>query len=247
MITIKICVITPVRDPDSAYIQNLKPYFSSLLGGGVELEYANPELGFPYVESELHGLFNGAITVPLAVKAAAFGADGIFINCFDDPAVCACREVLDIPVFGAYEASVLTALSISDKVGIITTDPAGILTEERKLRQLGLSGRIAAIKAADMDVAHVVGNDKLAQKLAEECISLWNDDHIGCVILGCTGMQHAVSALRHELNRLDCPIAVIEPAAAGISWLERCIRLGLTNSLHLGLSMENLKGALHEN
>ena len=243
----KISVITPVRDPDSTYIQNIKTYFPPLLCGDVELEYLNPELGFPYVESQLHGLFNGALVVSLAVKAAASGADGIFINCFDDPAVDACREVLDIPVFGAYEASVLTALSISDRAGIITTDAAGILSEERKARQLGLLGRIAAIKAVDMDVAHVVENDELSQKLTDACLALWNDNQVGCAVLGCTGMQGAVLELRRELNRLGCPIAVVEPAAAGISWLERLIRLGLTNSLHMGLDMENLKGILNEN
>ena len=242
----KISIITPVRDPDSDYIQNIKHYFASLSGGEVELEYLNIELGFPYVESELHGLFNGTLAVSLAAKAAVSGADGVFLNCFDDPAVQACREILDIPVFGAYEASVLTALSISDRVGIITTDTAGIITEERKARQLGFGGRIAAIKAVDTDVSHVIENDELVQKLAKICLSFWNDDHIGCAVLGCTGMQGAVSLLRSELTRLDCPIAVVEPAAAGISWLERCIRLGLTNSLHLGLSMENLKGFLHE-
>ena len=242
----KISVITPVRDLNAAYLQNLNLYFSSLIGGDAELEYLSLETGFPFVESELHGLFNGAMTVSLAQKAAENGADGIFINCFDDPAVFACREMLDIPVFGAYEASVLTALSINERIGVITTDRAGVLTEERKARQLGISARLAAVKAVDMGVEEVIGDDALVKKLGDACLSLWKDHHVGCAILGCTGMQGAVSALRQEIS-LSCPIAVVEPAAAGISWLERSIRLGLSNALHRGISLENLKGVGHEN
>ena len=46
--------------------------------------------------------------------------------------VYALREMGLIPAVGPYEAAVTTALSLGERIGIITTDEAGILNEEKK-------------------------------------------------------------------------------------------------------------------
>lgn len=106
-------------------------------------------------------MLNGAEILKLAREAEKRGADGIFVDCFDDPAVFPCRECLDIPVFGGYVPAVLTAMGLAERVGIITTDEAGILSEERKARLHGFHSRIAAIRCVDMGVA-LLRNDTAA-------------------------------------------------------------------------------------
>ena len=64
-------------------------------------------------------------------------------------------ETSKIPVIGPYQAALHTALTLSERVGIITTDRAGILNEERKSRQIGFSGNIAAIDCVDFKVSDI--------------------------------------------------------------------------------------------
>lgn len=236
----EILVVHPAADIADAYIAATGDYLASLLSPDTHLRHISLRLGFPVVESELHGLINGAQLLGEVSAALQSETDGVLVNCFDDPAVGALREMLEIPVFGAYEASVLTAVSLSGRVGIITTDSAGILNEERKLRALGLEKRIAAIEAIDMDVSEVFGSDRLVLRLADACQNLSEQHHIGAAVLGCTGMQRVAEQLKAELSERNCRISVVEPLATAALWLERTIKLGLTNSAGLGLKLPDL-------
>ena len=104
-------------------------------------------------------MFNGTEVVREGLRAAERGAEGIFVNCFDDPGVQALREMVDIPVYGGYVPSILTALSLGGRVGIITTDHDGIANEERKARTEGFDGKIFSVVPADMMVGEVFGGD----------------------------------------------------------------------------------------
>lgn len=130
--------------------------------------------------------------------------------------------------------------SLGGRVGIITTDHDGIANEERKARTEGFDGKIFSVVPADMMVGEVFGGDGVDERLADVCMRMNDEDRIDCVVLGCTGMQQAVARLRERLSSALCPVAVVEPLAAGVTHLERSVALGLTNSLHIGLTLEGL-------
>lgn len=224
----KLTVIHPVTGDVESYMNSIKNYTQSLLCEEVELSYKGIASGYPFVESVLQGMVNGVEVVKSAQEAAKEGADGIFVNCFDDPGVLGAREVVDIPVYGAYEPALITALTVSEKIGIITTDEPGIFNEIRKARSLGLENRIHSIKAVDMQVSGIISDKGIGEKLAKTCIEMEEDHKIGCVILGCTGMQHAVMELREILAKKNSRVKIIEPLASGLTYVERMIKLEKT-------------------
>ena len=218
------------------------PYLRQKLRPDTEVTFERVEYGFPSVESELHGMVNGSEIVRLVKKAEEEGADGVFINCFDDPGVYASRELVCIPVFGAYQPAVLTAMSLADRVGIITTDRAGIISEERKARINGFDRRIHAVRAVDMGVLSLAKNpDALVERLAVTCVEMYENDQIGALTLGCTGMHFAIEGLRAKLRAAKCPVTVIEPLQNGVAYLEHIVMQKYTNALHVVTDIDSWK------
>lgn len=231
----KLTFLTPVRQmPGENVRRDTEPYLRRVLRPETAVEFLGIEKGSFTIESETQAMLNGADVLKLAIEAEKSGSDGIFVDCFDDPAVYPCRECLDIPVFGGYVPAVLTAMGLAERVGIITTDEAGILSEERKARLHGFRPRIAAIRCVDMGVA-LLRNDTaaLTEALLETCLRMQRDDRVGAVCLGCTGMIQAMDPLAAKLREHSCFLPVIEPATAGVSWLERICLMNQTNSLRL--------------
>jgi allantoin racemase len=231
-------VITPVKlDTAGEMEEGIALYSERFLRPDTRLSFVSLSNGCACIESEAHALTNGPETLALARQAERDGVDGVFINCFDDPAVFACRECMRIPIFGAYAPAVLTALGLAERIGIITTDVPGILSEERKARQWGISERIGAIRCVDMGVAGLLARkDDLVATLTKTCLDIHEKDRIHAVCLGCTGMAYAVDDLFGRLKEMGCPICVVEPVQAALTWLERTVVMGHSNSL--GLSIE---------
>lgn len=208
------------------------PYLQKVLSPGTEIAFERVKYGFPSVECSLHGIVNGSEIVRFVRKAEEDGSNGVFVNCFDDPGVYAARELVHIPVYGAYQPAVLTAMSLSDRVGIVTTDRAGIISEERKARLNGFDRRIASIRAVNIGVLSLEKNmAKLVDRLTATCEDMYEKDLIGALTLGCTGMHGAVGLLRAKLQAVGCPVKVIEPLQNGVAYLEHIVRMGYSNAL----------------
>ena len=199
--------------------------------------------GFPSVECDLHAAFNKPQIIASAIQAEQDGFDGVFINCFDDPGVYECRELLSIPVFGGYVPAMMTALSLAERVAIITTDKFGILSEERKARMLGVSERVAAIVPVELGVLELQSNpEALAERVADVCCILYETERVGAVCLGCTAMHCMIDLLREKLQARNCPIMVIEPLRNGLRYCEHIISMGYRNGLHVLKSVTMPKG-----
>ncbi|MDR1965972.1 MAG: aspartate/glutamate racemase family protein [Synergistaceae bacterium] len=229
----RIQVIDPVPETGEN-LHEFESYVRKSLRRETEIVFSCVTCGFPSIESEIQGMANGANVVKIARKAQRDGADGIFVNCFDDPGVYACREFLSIPVFGGYQPAILTALSLSERVGVLTTDRAGLSSEERKARLSGFDSRIACIKAVDMGVlSFEQQGDELLSRLCNACKDLYIAHNIGAAVLGCTAMYFIVEPLRNMLRKDNCPITVIEPLQTGVKYLEHTIEQGHTNALRV--------------
>lgn len=208
------------------------PYLREALRADTEISFERVPYGFPSIECDLHGMVNGAEIIRLAQKAEREGANGVFVNCFDDPGVYTARELVRIPVYGAYQPAILTAMGLADRVGVITTDKAGILSEERKARLNGFDRRLFSFRAVDMGVLSLKENmETLVERLTAACASLYETDHVGALSLGCTGMHEAIGPLRENLARVGCPVTVIEPLQNGVAYLEYIVRMGFSNAL----------------
>lgn len=222
----KLTIIIPVTGGIASDVTGNRSVLTPLLSVDTELEFVGVDRGFPTIESETQALVNGPEVLRAAAAAYDRGSDGIFVNCFDDPGVYACRELLPIPVVGGYAPAMHTAALLSDRYAVLTTDRAGILSEERKARASGFTP--AAIRCVDMGVLDLEAHTQvLLDHMEPVCRELWEQERITAVVLGCTGMFAAAPALQRRLNAQGIPMQVVEPLTAAVTELERLVRLGL--------------------
>ena len=90
-------------------------YMRKYLCADTELESWAIEEGPAAIQCEYDEAMAQPAVIRLAEKAAAEGFDGIFVDCFGDPAVRAIRERIEIPVFGGFEPVMHLALGTADK------------------------------------------------------------------------------------------------------------------------------------
>lgn len=237
----KIKLITAVTGIPEEKNELQRDYLRKYINGTTQIDFDRVERGFPSIESELHGIINATEIIKKGIAAEKEGYDGIFVNCFDDPGVFALREVVKIPVYGGYLPSILTALSLGERVGIITTDREGILSEERKASHIGIKDRIALIEPVNLGVLELENKDLLLNRLTDICLKFEKEYRIQAASLGCTGMYYIIDELRERLKASGCSIVIIEPLATGIKYLETIIQLGFTNSLNYDLDLSSIK------
>ena len=225
----KLKIVNPVPGIDFVEPQ-YRAYLATLLPPDVELGFECITEGYPSIEAYTHTAFNSPEMIRLCAKAEQEGYQGIFLNCFADPSIMACREFLRIPVYGGYVPAMLTALALAERVGMITLSRATMISEEQRARTMGISARLAAMKRVDLGVLDLRGDpNALLNTLADACIDMHGNQRCDAVILGCTGMQFIVADLRARLKELGCPVQVVEPFGAGVALLEYTVRMGFTN------------------
>ena len=89
----KIKIINPVPDLSAETVDGMRVYLEAALDPDTEIIFEPVAKGFRSIETEAQGVINGAEILRLVMKAQDEDCDGIFINCFDDPALIAAREL----------------------------------------------------------------------------------------------------------------------------------------------------------
>ena len=138
--------------------------------------------------------------------------DAFVIACYSDPGVHMCREATDRPVFGIQECGVLAAMAQGDRFGVIALHERSVRRHLLYLRQMGVMGRFAKERAANLSVEECASGGKTFDKLLTVAQQLRDEDHADTIILGCAGMVCHRSSLESKIG-----IPVIDPVQAAIS------------------------------
>lgn len=163
-------------------------------------------------------------------EASSDGVDAVFVTCFGDPGVHAAREIADYPVVGGFEPAVLHALSLGEKIGIITVLP-NVLPMLRSLtRRYGLSERIGCIRVVDLPVLGLEDHELLLDRLYVQASEAVAKGEADVIVLGCTGMLGVAAALQGRLEESGTYVPVVDPTGAAVTWLESSVRLGVRPS-----------------
>jgi Asp/Glu/hydantoin racemase len=93
-----------------------------------------------------------AQTIRNALEAERAGYDAFVIGHFQEPGLLEIRGAVDIPVIGLGEATLLAALSMGRRLGLVTIDPVFVDWHERQVRAHGLDQRVAGVRALRMDL-----------------------------------------------------------------------------------------------
>ncbi|OIK14314.1 aspartate/glutamate racemase family protein [Bacillus sp. MUM 13] len=224
----KIKVIMPITSDifNEEILEEVKYYASETTEVGVtSLDY-----GPASVESE----YDEALCVPnfleKAKEAEEDGYDGIISDCFGDPGVKPAREILDIPVVGACESSMLFASSLAKSFSVVTVLPNVVPMIENISKTLGVNGNLASIRYVNIPVLEVHDKDRLKRELYEEMVKAIEQDGAHALVLGCTGFMGVAAELQTRLKQNGFDVPVIDPVFAATRLLESLITMGVKQS-----------------
>jgi allantoin racemase len=133
------------------YIERLQAYLDKAAGPDVKFQVH----GLDPPDRYFHPLTEfrcAAQTIRNALEAERAGYDAFIIGHFQEPGLLQVRGAVDIPVIGLGEASMLTAMSMGGKVGLITIDPVFIDWHQRQIAAHCLSERVIGVRAISVDL-----------------------------------------------------------------------------------------------
>ena len=149
----------------------------------------------------------------------------LIINCFIDPALGAARELLEIPVLGAGQSSMIMATFLGNRFSIVTLK--GIMSiVDKNARLLGLSGRVASIRPLNLPVSSIEARcEETERRVFHEAEKAIKEDGADVVVLGCTGMTGLHESITEKLK-----VPVVDPTQAALKMAEIFIEMGLSHS-----------------
>jgi len=136
----------------AAYIERLQASLDASAAPGVRFEVH----GLDPPDRHFHPLTElrcAMQTIRNALEAERAGYDGVVIGHFQEPGLLEARGALDIPVVGLGEASLLMAMSMGRRIGLVTIDPVFIDWHERQVRAHGFEQRVVGVRALHMDLS----------------------------------------------------------------------------------------------
>jgi allantoin racemase len=197
---------------------------------GTHIEVVSLTRGTESIESEYDEALAAPGILERVAEASEDGVDAVFITCFGDPGVHAAREIADFPVVGGFEPAVLHALSLGERVGIVTVLPNVLPMLRGLVHRYGLSDRIGSIRVIDMPVLGLEDHETLLDRLHEQASAAVAAGEADVIVLGCTGMLGVAGALARRLEADGSYVPVVDPTGAAITWLESSVRLGVRPS-----------------
>jgi len=232
----KILVINPITSQEFATMT--KEYLESIKDLLTQTECVGIKQGPASIET----FYDEAFAQPEILKIAdqyKDKCDAIVLNCFADPGLYAIRELLEIPVIGPAEASMVVATMLGHKFAVISTMKNSGPWTELQAKAYGLDSHMAAAISIDIPVLELSTDPK---KTTDYIVSAAKDiiQHKGAevIVLGCTGMASIAEMVRRELD-----VPLIEPLATALKVAEMMIDLKLRHS-KLGLYMAPEKGKI---
>jgi len=221
----RIRVIVPVTSDE--WNIPVKEELERYKDADTEISVVNIKEGPKAIECAYDVVRAAMSTVREAEKAEKDGYNGVVVYCFDDPAVDAAKEKLNIPVVGLNEAAVHIASLLGAKFAIISTGPQDYSGRdiEDLLRVYGFEDKCVSVRSLRIPVLELQAEkDRQGKMLYEEAKKAISEDGADTIVLGCGGML----VLPDELLGLGIPIVL--PGVAALKVCEDLIDMELSQS-----------------
>lgn len=196
---------------------------------GTEIIACCPEAGPESIEGHFDEAVAAVGVLEEVRKGVAAGYDAHIIACFGDPGLLAARELARGPVIGIAEAAFHVASLICTRFAVVTTLTRTRIIAEHLLRNYGMTEHCTSVRCVDVAVLELenMGEQALAELIAEQAIQARDHEGAGAIILGCGGMAD----LPGRVSQLT-GLPVVDGVAAAIKLAEALGELGLTTSKH---------------
>src|SRR5258708_4300074 len=176
--------------------------------------------GPPGIESQADA---DGVIAPLCRLVAARGnsAAAFVIACFSDPGLHGAREATARPVLGIGECSILTALTLGQRFGIIAILARSVPRHLRAVGAMGLTGRLAGDLPIGLGVAELAQEEVTLARMIAVGTRLRDEKGADVLIMGCAGMARYRARLQSALG-----LPVVEPTQAAVAMALGRVALG---------------------
>jgi len=225
---VKVIYVVPGTGMGAQELERRRSILQSNSGKDVKVDIIESSEGPNSIESSYEEYLSIPETVLRVVDAQKKGYQGAILGCFGDPGIDAIREMVQIPVVGPGEASMLIAAMLGHKFSIVTILDNVIPSMEMHAKIIGIDSKLASIRSVNIPVLELAKDlESAKKKIIEESRNAKEHDGADTIILGCMSM--AFLGVSNELQK-TLGIPVINPAIVSLKILESLVICNLTHS-----------------
>ena len=227
---IKILIIIPVDT--NIFNTSLRKCIDQICPPDVtfDIEHVEGKGARDHIQNRTDYYVNSPLIMNTAIKLQKKGKyDGIFVTDFDFCGVEATRENVDVPVIGGFRPQAMAAISLSEKIGLITLTDTIVAMQEEHFRNFGILPNLACIIPTGLGVQELINRDLAIQTVydkALEAIELGAQS----IILGCTGFIDIARPVAKMLKAAGYDIPVTDPNHMAFTFLVALVRNKLMQS-----------------
>ncbi len=151
---------------DNIFVRNAE----KLKEADTTLDYFLLKQGFTDIDAftwESLNLWNSFELFETVRKIKGKGYDGVVLHCYLDPFLTSLRQLMDIPVVGVVQSSLIFANLMGGKTGIVTFARKAIPMLEELLIKYGCRDRVVAIESTESSTADFFASFVNAHDLIE--------------------------------------------------------------------------------
>ena len=217
---------------------------------GTDVTVCDVASGPASIESAYEEAMAVPATVERIVQCEKEGFDAAIIGCFGDPGLEAARELVEMPVLGPCESSLLVAAGLGHKFSILTIFDNLIAGQEHLAHRVGVRDKLASVRATGIPVLELMSDPAATKKrlidVAGACV---REDRADALLFGCMTMSFL--DMGDEIGAaVGAP--VVNAGRAALKHAEILVSMGLSHSkkaypapakMAAGLTLEALRVA----
>ena len=234
---IKILNLIPIIKTDSLAPEDtearirMNQFLQEQTNGLVRLDSVFIDKGSSALESAYHV----AVSVPYIMAKAKWaeknGYDAVVLDCFMDPGLDECREILRIPVLGACQSACSLAMRLAGRFSVMMTTESCERGISDLLRKYHAAGNNVPAEALNIRVLDLYQNPQaVIERVVELGMECVRRGKVRALILGCTSMSDYTKPISEALAERGCDILVIDPWRAAVYDAVACVLMGVSQS-----------------
>jgi allantoin racemase len=193
----------------------------------VEVDTVCPTNGPPSIEGRFDEIVSAYWTLDCVMQVVD-AYDGVVVACYGPhAAIEGIREAVDVPTMGIMEASILYALPLGSRFGIVTTSSRWQPLLEDGLKLLGVESRCASVRSSGLAVLDLdrLPREEVCGRLAEAARAAVEEDGAEVILLGCAGMAGLQEVVASAVR-----VPVVDAVCAGVTLVGALARSGARTS-----------------
>ncbi|MGI6854537.1 aspartate/glutamate racemase family protein [Mesorhizobium sp. 1B3] len=195
---------------------------------GTEVSVIDVPEGPASIESAYEEALCVPATIELLMKCEREGFDAAIIGCFGDPGLEAARELVNIPVVGPCESSLLLASGLGHKFSVLTIFDSMVAGQELLAYKAGVLAKLASVRATGIPVLELMKDpEKTKVRLVQVARACVEEDRADAFLFGCMTMSFLNMA--EEISAAVGAPAV-NAAKAALKSAEALVSMGLAHS-----------------